>query len=43
MLFFLFLNSYSNTNTNIFGSVEHFQQNLNFTYKQHFNNCYLFH
>ncbi len=33
MLFSLFLNSYSNTNTNISGPVEHFQQNLNFTYK----------
>ena len=43
MLFFLLSNSYNNTNTDIFGSVEHFQQNLNFTCKQHFNNYYLLH
>lgn len=43
MLFSLFLSSYIDINTNIFGSVEHFQQNLNFTYKQHFNNYYLLH
>lgn len=43
MLFSLFLSSYIDINTNIFCSVEHFQQNLNFTCNQHFNNHYLFH
>ncbi len=43
MLFSLFLSSYRDKDTNIFGSVENFQQNLNFTCKQHFNNYYLFH